>query len=94
TARMAQVVDFGYYHNLGVSFSAYIPKWKAGFDIKVGDILHGHNYVENTIRSGTFIRHNFNERLGRSVNISAYIRFGKFKRVIGEIDEPTDLKSF
>lgn len=94
TARMAQVVDFGYYHNLGVSFSAYIPKWKAGFDIKVGDILHGHNYVENTIRSGTFIRHNSNERLGRSVNISAYIRFGKFKRVIGEIDEPTDLKSF
>lgn len=94
TARMAQVVDFGYYHNLGVSFSAYIPKWKAGFDIKVGDILHGHNYVENTIRSGTFIRHNSNEMLGRSVNISAYIRFGKFKRVIGEIDEPTDLKSF
>lgn len=94
TATMAQTVDFGYYHNLGVSFSAYIPKWKAGFDIKVGDILHGHNYVENTIRSGTFIRHNSNERLGRSVSVSAYIRFGKFKRVIGEIDAPKDIKRF
>ena len=94
TATMAQVVDFGYYHNLGVSFSAYIPKWKAGFDVKVGDILHGHNFVENTIRSGTFIRHNATERLGRSIQVSAYVRFGKFQKVIGEIDPPSDIKTF
>lgn len=94
TASMAQVVDFDYYHNLGVSFSAYVPKIKAGFSVRVNDLLHGHNFVENTIRSGTFIRHSSNERLGRSVTISAYVRFGKFKKVIGEIDEPTDIKSF
>ena len=95
TATMAQAVKYGYYHSLGLSFSTQIPKIKAGFSVNVGDVLHGHKFVESTIRSGTFIRHSSNEVLGRSINISAYIRFGKFRKAAGEMDAPDDsLKSF
>ena len=95
TATMAQAVKYGYYHSLGLSFSTQIPKIKAGFSVNVGDVLHGHNFVESTIRSGTFISHSSNEVLGRSINISAYIRFGKFRKAAGEMDAPDDtLKSF
>ena len=95
TATVAQAVDYGYYHSLGLSFSTDIPKIKAGLSVRVGDILHGHKFVESTIRSGTFIRHSSNEVLGRSINISAYIRFGKFRRAQGEVDAPeSSLKSF
>jgi hypothetical protein len=95
TAAVAQAVDYGYYHSLGISFRTDIPKIKAGLSVRVGDILHGHKFVESTIRSGTFIRHSSNEVLGRSINISAYIRFGKFRRAQGEVDAPeSSLKSF
>ena len=95
TATVAQAVDYGYYHSLGLSFSTDIPKIKAGLSVRVGDTLHGHKFVESTIRSGTFIRHSSNEVLGRSINISAYIRFGKFRRAQGEVDAPeSSLKSF
>ncbi len=95
TAAVAQAVDYGYYHSLGISFRTDIPKIKAGLSVRVGDILHGHKFVESTIRSGTFIRHSSNEVLGRSNNISAYIRFGKFRRAQGEVDAPeSSLKSF
>ena len=95
TAAVAQAVEYGYYHSLGISFSTQIPKINGGFDIRVNDLLHGHKFVESTIRSGTFIRHSSNEVLGRSINISAYIRFGKFRRAQGEVDAPdSSLKSF
>ena len=95
TATMAQAVKWDYYHQMDLSFSTYMPKIKAGFAVKVGDILHGHNFVESTIRSGTFISHSSNEVLGRSINISAYIRFGQFRKAKGEVDAPDDtLKSF
>lgn len=95
TATMAQAVEYGYYHTLGISFSTDIPKIKAGLAVKVSDILHGHEFVESTLRSGTFIRHSSNEVLGRSINLSAYIRFGKFRRAQGEVDAPeSSLKSF
>ena len=95
TAAVAQAVEYGYYHSLGISFRTDIPKIKAGLSVRVGDILHGHKFVESTIRSGTFIRHSSNEVLGRSINISAYIRFGKFRRAQGEVDAPeSSLKSF
>lgn len=95
TATMAQAVEYGYYHTLGISFSTNIPKIKAGFSVRVGDILHNHKFVESTLRSGTFIRHSSNEVLGRSINLSAYIHFGQFRRAQGEADPPeSSLKSF
>lgn len=94
-ATMAQAVEYGYYHSLGISFSTDIPKLKAGLSVRMGDILHDHEFVESTIRSGTFIRHSSNEVLGRSINISAYIRFGKFRRTQGEVAPPENsLKKF
>ena len=87
----AQSKDLKLVPDLSLSISKYWDKYKFGVSIDGGDLLHGRSDNMATRVGTNFIQNIWKQRLGRSLSIRAYWRFGKFKNQDGIKHESYDM---
>ena len=87
----AQSKDQKLVPDLSMSVSRYWDKYKFGVSIDGGDLLHGRSDNMATRVGTNFIQNIWKQRLGRSLSIRAYWRFGKFKNQDGIKHESYDM---
>ena len=74
-----------------MSVSRYWDKYKFGVSIDGGDLLHGRTKNIATRIGTNFIQNIWRQRLGRSMSIRVYWRFGKFREQEGVKHESYDM---
>ena len=89
--RSAQSKDLKLVPDLSLSISKYWEKHKFGMSIDGSDLLHGRSDNVATKIGTNFIQHIWRQRLGRSVSIRFYWRFGKFQEREGVKHESYDM---
>lgn len=78
--RSAQSRQNTYYSTLDLLVSNYFHKIKMGGSIWVSDLLHSNKSLREVISADNFIQYAMRQRIGRSIQISFYWRFGKFRQ--------------
>ena len=89
--RSAQSKDLKLVPDLSLSVSRYWEKYKFGVSVDGSDLLHGRSDNMATRVGTNFIQNIWKQRLGRSLSIRAYWRFGKFKNQEGVKHESYDM---
>jgi hypothetical protein len=89
--RSAQSKGLELVPDLGLSVSRYWDKYKCGVSVDGSDLLHGRSDNMATRVGTNFIQNIWKQRLGRSLSIRAYWRFGKFKNQEGIKHESYDM---